>query len=590
MFSAPVDRAGFQGMMDAIFWKGDFIQCIQVTGDIIKAMLDLSRQLQEEEDNGLETDYSSGWALATLGLNEDAKDPATRLIGGAYIDTKKLYSIAITDYLANGDTGYPMLQKAQPAPADRWSQTKLQSLSEAISKQVLDGTLPGHLKATDFLDSALRPIPPAPPSIGLSDLANNLFHNRAGDIAQSNTLEGKTQQRMRWSIDLYKADGSFSLFAHHGSETELGQQFPGVTTVDLSSPNTQTISFDYMFRIQRFTERGSFYLESDLNYGHKANRTATNVFQRSDTADYYNHEFGYAPGLWPRRQNPSSLKLLIPVASRMQLWPPITQITPGAGEKGAKAVASQAPVNYTVSFRPGLRFDYGYPKPSDSTAAGGSSGGKGQTGQIQTGQIWNSFFETGYEVGRLFNGPSAYEFMPVPGASNLMVTCTVYQVSCIETAPTASPSTYPGYAIRVFGGRDHTQSGFYVDFRFDIPLPRRLGLSAVEFVTENRGDFYVFGSPGDSPVDARLYDDLKSSLNIPILRKLSLAPTFEWIVFRNKAGDPFARSMGGTANTYYAINTFVSLTYSFGWHSGLEWKKVLGFNNQAPPLSSLPTR
>jgi hypothetical protein len=586
-FNVSVDKTWLRLLIEAIFWKGDYIQCIDVTGDTLKSMLDRSKQLQDEEDNGLATSFSRGWALANVGLDADAKDPAKRLIRGAFIDPKKLYSVAITDYLANGDTGYPMLQNAQPAPADLWSQTQLRSIARAIEEQILDGKFKTTDRATEILDSALHnPVPPAKPTVGLKAWASNLFKDPAGEVYRNSVLEGKTQQRPRWIVDLYKADASFALFKHTGTEPQLGQIFPGVTVVDLSSPNTQTVAFDYMFRIQHTTGTGAFYLEDDLNYGHKANRTPTNVYQRSDTGDYWNHELGYAWQRWPHRQNPASFKLLAPVDLRTQVWPPITQITPDADAKGAKAVASQAPINYTVSLRPGVRFDYTFPKPDSLTAAGPPPGGaKGQPGQIQTGQSWSSFFEAGFEAGRMFNGPSSFVFTPSPGAQS--VTCTVYDTSCIATMAMASGPTTPNYAINVLGGRDHNQKGFYADFRFDFPLPL---LPSVEFVAENRGDFYVFGSPGDAPVDARLYDDVKASLNFPILRKITLSPTFEWIVFRNKAGDAYARAMGGAANTYYAINTFVSLTYSFDWHSGLEWKKVLGFANQAPPVSALPVR
>jgi hypothetical protein len=320
-----------------------------------------------------------------------------------------------------------------------------------------------------------------------------------------------------------------------------------------------------------------------------ANRTPQNVYQRSETADYYDHEVGLAPNLWPGHRNPSTLKALLPFAIRSQLWPPITQITPGAVTPGAKAVASQAPISSTFSFRPGLRFDYVYPKPDSLTNAAAAPGQlKPQPGQIQTGSLWTSYIEAGYEIGKLINGPSAYIFNGTPskvgvaqGAGPVNNECFVANPNfsdCVLGTP-ADTSNYGSYTASVLGQRDHKQSGFYLDFRLDVPLPR---LPQLEFVVENRGDFLVFGEPHDTPVDTRLFNDIKTSLMFPIpgLRKLSLAPTFEWIVFRNRL----------LQNTYFGINAFVSLSYSFDWRQGLEWKKVLGFSNPTPPLSSLPTR
>jgi hypothetical protein len=99
---------------------------------------------------------------------------------------------------------------------------------------------------------------------------------------------------------------------------------------------------------------------------------------------------------------------------------------------------------------------------------------------------------------------------------------------------------------------------------------------------ENRGDFFAFGAKNDTAIDTRLFNDLRSSLTMPIpaLRKLSLAPTFEMVVFKNKLA----------GNLYYSYNTFVSVNYSFDWHQGLSWKRVLGFSNPVPTLPTLPSR
>jgi hypothetical protein len=577
--SSPVDNSWAQALVDAILWKGDFIQCIEVTGDVINSLLKRSKELQDDEDNGIDTDLALGWGLATLGVDEEAPQEK-RLIGGQYIDPKKLYSVAITDYLANGDTGYPALQNAIPLPADKWSRTKLLSLSRAVGGKLIGGSIPSPSNATDLLDSADHYHPPSKPQPGFRDWwAGWLQGDKTGGIQSS--LERHAQRTPVWSISLYKADAGFSMFYHNGTESQLGQRFPGVSSADLSSPNSQTITFDYMLRVQRSADKSILYLESDLNYGHKANRTST--YQRSQSADYWYHELGWAVRIVPGHQNPAGLKFLVPVALRTQLWPPITQITPAAdtppppGMPPSKAITGQAPINFFPSFRPGFRFDYALPKPAPSAASGAGGaqgqgpGGKGQPGQPQTSQLWTSFVEFGFEAGRLLNGPSQFIFNPNTPTE---LKCPVSDPTCVLTAP------YGVFkSVEVDGGRNHTQKGFYFDFRWDMPLPR---LKDLEFVAESRGDFYVFGAPRDSAVDTRLFNDAKAALIVPIpgLRKLSLAPTFEWIVFRNKIAD----------NTYYAASMSVSLSYSFDWHQGLAWKRVLGFSNSVPALPTLPTR
>ena len=63
--------------------------------------------------------------------------------------------------------------------------------------------------------------------------------------------------------------------------------------------------------------------------------------------------------------------------------------------------------------------------------------------------------------------------------------------------------------------------------------------------------------------------------------KISLAPSYEVIWFGNKVN----------RYTYASQSANVSLNYSFGWHSGLSWRKVLeGYSDPAPTLPPLPTR
>jgi hypothetical protein len=564
LLDSRVNDHGIPLVLDAIFWKGDYIQCTNLTGETINGLLARSKDLQNREDNGLTTDLTSGWSLATLGVADQESNPKHRLIDGQYLDPKRLYSVAITDYLANGDTGYPVLQGAEPPPDVPWSKQHFRTLAVAIGEEILKNRLNPHsiVFARASLDAFIRPLPPPPRQPGFLDWWSKLL-----DLSQMNklgSLEQSAQQKTGWSISLYKLDASYSLFAHSGTEASLGHKFPGVTSVDLGAPDSSTLSFDYILRVQRESKHWDDYVESDLNYGHKANRAASGAYQHSQTANYWYHEAGVARRIKPDSQNPTGLKLLLPMALRMQLYPPLTQITPESAAT-AKPITATSAISYYAALRPGLRFDYVYPKPNSSSAGGGGSGsaGKGPS----AGQSWNSYIQFGYQSGRLFNGPNSYTF------SNGQ-TCSVVGITqCITTVPASVTS------VIVRNGREHYQSGFYLDFRLDMPVPRYPG---AEFIVENRGDFFAFGAKNDTAIDTRLFNDLRSSLTMPIpaLRKLSLAPTFEMVVFKNKLA----------GNLYYSYNTFVSVNYSFDWHQGLSWKRVLGFSNPVPTLPTLPSR
>ncbi len=130
--------------------------------------------------------------------------------------------------------------------------------------------------------------------------------------------------------------------------------------------------------------------------------------------------------------------------------------------------------------------------------------------------------------------------------------------------------------VKVISGREYEQQGLYFNFRVDMPL-----WNSSEFTLQSLGNFYFNHPSSDAFVDTRYYDDLKASLTVPIYRKISLAPTYEVIWFKNKI----------LSNIYVSQSAYVSLNYSFGWHSGLNWRKVLqGYSDPVPTLPSLPTR
>ena len=123
---------GYAAAIHAIYWKGDFISCMRITGDTISKLLAQSDVLKASESNEVVTDLERGRDLAKLGIEKDAITDAWN-INGEILNPAKLYSVAITDFLSAGDTGYSMLQNAEPAPPSLFKDsTRLHRLSAAI--------------------------------------------------------------------------------------------------------------------------------------------------------------------------------------------------------------------------------------------------------------------------------------------------------------------------------------------------------------------------------------------------------------------------------------------------------------------------
>ena len=222
--------------MAAIFWKGDAIQCLNITGDTISSLLKRSKELKDAEDTGQVTDISFGWFLKYIGVTKD-KNADLWLINGQYLDPKKLYVVATTDYLANGDTGYAMLKGAEPPPSTPLSQMHLRDLAETITQelnlQYVDGSplqtpdadvlaagyldrldrqqvfsqMPAPRRSAEFLDWVKQVAAPDPFSPDL------VKPNPASTPTRSEQLQ---QRHTTWTLDLYKLDVSASLFKHPG--------------------------------------------------------------------------------------------------------------------------------------------------------------------------------------------------------------------------------------------------------------------------------------------------------------------------------------------------------------------------------------
>ena len=570
-FNRPVNAVGLYALVNAMLWKGDFIQCMNLTGATINSLMSQSRQLQDAENRGLSTDLSHGWSLASLGANSRQGNATQRLVNAQWLDARKLYSVAITDYLANGDTGYPSVPGGEPAPYVPLGHLRLPPLSGCVAAKLLSASTdfdPNEkqlaLASCNQSSNTFDELPdrPTPSPVKSPGLRKWLTGWRQTDpLAKiGSRLEGNAQERPYWSIDLYRVAASYTLFLHDGTEGLVATRFPGITVVDLSAPQSASLTLDYFARAQREARTWQLYMQSELNYGHRMQRskptgttgTGETGYQLSQSANFWYWEIGLARRFAPAYRSPAGFKMLAPVGLRTQIQPQILQIIPPGGATSS-TVTPESARNYFVSFRPGVRYEYAFPLP----AAGGSAG-------LRT--TLESFVEFGYQGGEIFHEPSAFVFA---GG-----TCFADGLSTCLTTP---PINRPGDdLLSVISQRNRFQQGLYLNFRVDMPTPLYAG---TELTVENRGDFF-FNRRRDTQVDPRLIDDLKSSLVLPVYGKLSVSPTLELFLFRDKI----------TNFGYRSYSFFVALNYSFDWHTGLRWSKVLGFANPVPPLPSLPNR
>jgi hypothetical protein len=659
-------NAGLVQMISAIFWKGDYIMCKSIPGSTINAMIKQSKLYRQQQTNKVAAELKSGWNLITLGANDKQDNDSSRLIDAQLVDPKRLYVVAMTDYLAGGDTGYAAMQGAEPPPAPRWSRLEMTLLSQAVANVILGLPSDAVYPARTYLDKwqgpvgaggrggagaagstpaaggpgAVPPFPGAPipagnlhptlvfrnktPVNGFQGWLQTLFSGDQMKKIDCNPQNGygceevASQEKPVWSISLYKADFNYSFFRHTGTEESLGVRFPGVTSENLSAPESRSWAADYIARVQKEAKAYELYAQSSFNWGTKLQRGQKNgeeAYQPNQTADYWYQELGIGIRLWPSKyiypkapyQNPSGWKAVLAGGFQTQPLPPyLPPSLTSAGNTNPSPGSSALQGRRTLygSLRTGFRYDFAYPKPqSPGSAQGGGSGsgGGGGQGQVQSqgqaqpqpqtqvSQTLNTYLEFGYQYGEVahaisqlnFKSPTSPSLCNVAGAAGLAcIDQVIGQVDTYLSEPAAQTTGVPapGGLAGVVSDRDHRQDGLYFNFRFDAPVPFSPN---VEMVLENHGEWF-FGTPGDSFVDTRFDTDFKASLEIPlpILKQVTLAPTMELFFFENKL----------LKNLYFSYSAYASLNYHFDWHRGLGWRRALGYNSPVPTLPNLPSR
>jgi hypothetical protein len=599
--------AGINATVGALFWKGDFVQCLNISGQTVTSIMERSAELDRQEQSGEFTPLTAGSSLAVSGIEQanqtgaagdQAKAPW--LVNGQFLDPKKLYSIAVTDYIANGDTGFSELQNAEPPPQQTFQNTCVRRLTALVFAAITDS----HRVPCEELASNLDKLDRSDqkPAKKHDDTFSNWALswkdlNAFSDPPTGNKVEYQfyEEQKPYSFLRLYKLDFTYSLFQHNTNEGSIGAKFPGVTAADLSGVDSEAFTADYQVRWQHLWPRWEIYAESGANFGRRnqRNRNSPFAYQPSQTADVVYMEMGPTFRIMPGYQNPRGLKFILPVTTRTQLIRPYTQITP-INAKPSNPVS--APRNYYAAIRPGFRFEHSFPKTDSSSGQaktrgassepaqaavqssssknqGKSGAGGSQSGQSQSSTL-DSYIEFGLETGRVFHNPNAFLFKN-PGTNSVACPATglVFVsnlLQCISLLGSGSQLS------EVFANRNFNQNGLYLNFRIDAPLPVR---SSAEYILENRGDFF-FNSHSDTPVDTRYLDDIKHTLLFPIVGKLSVGPSIELILFKTKV----------SGNFYFSYATAGSLSYSFDWHSGLKRSKVLEYGSSDTPPNPLPTK
>jgi hypothetical protein len=531
LFHSPPEKV--QDNLNVLFWKGDYIMCRSVSGATLQSLMKISDQFDQNDLNLLSTDLEKGRGLDHSGI---LKQGSEYMVGGQKLDPKALYAVAVTDYLAFGDTGYPDLSTSlTPFPFRPSNDKEYTSLAGAVCK-ALNGKACRVTEKAPLEVSNVSPIHPAPVYSGWRHFAQWI---KALMPVRTGALSSGDQQRAIHSVTLSALDFGYVHYFHNRSESASQALYGGVPFAQATAAETSTLTSAYMARMARSYRLGEVYISSQMNYTRVLSKDkTTNLESVNQTANLWANEIGVNVRLIPFFKSGTGLKWTAALHSETQVTEPFQELkinTPNAdGTVAAALKRIPVPRNYLLMFKTGPRY-----------------------------QNDTNWIEAGVESGRNINAAYSYAF------ENPNFTCdlrdaTMPLPSCIgnNTTKRATPVNLSNITNLTANTATRPVLGLYLNFNATIPLP--VHYAGWALVVSNKGDLYL-PKRGDASVDTRYLDIWSHSLQVPIVGSLKFVPKLDLYFYENKI----------THSVYRGYQVTFNLHYDFDWHSGLRWQDVL---------------
>ena len=564
-----------ENYLDEILWKGDFAICRTVTGAGLKKALQQSKSLEAS---------SPDLKLDTLGVEADNIHD-TFTVHGNQLDVKALYSVALTDFLAFGDTLYPDLAAPELAPADTihtFDHQGFRPIANIVAKDLYPG-VETRLTPAEYFDTTKDL--PADRTRGFSDTVKTIdwfehwalayaFTPTLGDTG--NTPETNAQHRPLTFFNLEKLNVAYNLTTVNGPQQLVNARFGSISNVpQLQNVEQQSVTIWDRVRFgHEFPKLLDVFGTTDNRYGFKRLRKTTTItsskvgngqitgYQDPYTSSVQDNAIaGEAGVLFKRVSKNIPFRFLVSERMLTQLRRPL--------------------LSYTAPYSQSAVAPQGVPSNCDTSSSdvklpvvGGTSSAsilctapRSYLQQTKIGtrlENLDSWIEFGWEVGHNFNSTGDSFFnrnapnqLPCPANTELSLS------DCITAGNAANASLGINQLSPLYiTHRTLPVSGAFLNFKILVPLfPPKLQLSI-----ENYSEFFVKRAE-DNATDTRFYEDAIISLQIKLTPNFSFSPQVELFDFQNKV----------VPYHFLSLVSQFTLDYNFAWHSGVRADKALTY-------------
>ncbi|MGO8756551.1 MAG: hypothetical protein ACLQG3_00360 [Terracidiphilus sp.] len=568
------DLCRLRAALDRIFWKGDYLEYVAVTGKSLKDILARSEEKMAEQAQLADTGLTQEW-LISFGIVQSALSNVTDINQ----NNEPLW--IPVDPLCKSDTPGRTTYCIAGTPIGDDAYYWLLTSDHLAEDKVVYGTLEGlpssnHVKTETYVTAPLSHY--LLDTVHGSSAPTVALGPPTGSVQKTINAENENfQQAPLWQIDFAKVVASFTSRQPVGGNQFVGSYFQGVSDARASAPASQELDLELANRITGsfFGPAGSGKSFAPLSIGEQ-------------TAFAYDR---------------AVIGNLSPATKAINASYSLNNLTEGAflqlrlgGGKGIDSVRSVhslprwllvfTPHQYQIEINNPYLF---FPFATSAVPAGelkvrlprisgwtDRAGFRGEFGQNNPKYIFQggSYFETGME----FSTQNATLAALTLQTGSKQKTCTVSAYITLQTCFSSASYGTPASALTINSTTTvvgspavktlHTP-GVYWTLHFQNRLwggakgageggpPRQLSL-----VTDSQGDYYFGRAPtAELPTQTEYAIPLSVALVLPSLGNLSFAPTYSGFFYQSQltSNSLQVNSFSIVARWYFARDARVPL-------------------------------
>ncbi|MBL8212555.1 MAG: hypothetical protein JNK87_17705 [Bryobacterales bacterium] len=559
--------------IEHILWKGDFVISRPITGASLLAVLRESERLQRLEGDIYNLEAEKGRWLQTYGLK---KEGSSWFVNGKPVEAGASYTIAMSDYLAFGDTGYPDLKDSSIAPPPRLRTLRTTPRIAELVAESFGGPKRSLEPEVYYDHTNHRPFPTLPPASRLDQLVAQFRIALKGKPNQTDVIDRLGQSRTYWRFFIDKGEIGGSRYRHNLGPNPA-TKFGDSPEAALGSQNKFNLAFSLQAELRREARTTQWFLRNEVDLTRESIQNAEG-YALNYPQNRLTVEAGLRRAFTTFRQTP---RLGVLLSANFQAQPQTPQRYYRIGLACTDGPCPPRPDNSGPRDAVTFRSDIGR-----NTRYHGKFGirGEGTVSWIEAGVFLGGAvrpvrFTPQFEGRDLAlrtparpgaqPGPCSFADFGPAGASAGYTTLSeclagnfrfnLSNEEALRLAQSPDRLAELGYARGTV-----LDGGLFLNFNWRLRLPA--GFLFSEIAIENRGQYFLDAN-GKTFIDPLFSESLRVGPTLPLTRSLNLKPTYTVFFYRNRVGNTLLRS--GSMD--------LKIEYRFDRGSGLGWRDALRY-------------